>query len=337
MTGRDENLAGGPARHVPVLLDEVLAVLAPKDGGIYVDGTFGAGGYSRAILDAANCTILAIERDGQALAAGQDMVRHYDGRLDLVPGRFSQLDTLLASRGLSAVDGVALDVGVSSMQLDDPQRGFSFRADGPLDMRMGKEGMSAADLVNGASEAELAWILRNLGEERRAGRVARAIVRARQEAPLTRTGELVAVIENVLGPKRAGAIHPATRSFQGLRIAVNHELEELALALAAAESVLKEGGRLAVVSFHSLEDRIVKRFFAQRSKPPANPSRHVPGLAAEKAALSFRSLLRSTVVPSEAELRRNPRARSARMRAAERTGAAPMPLDMAVLGVPVLQ
>ena len=334
MTGRDENIAGGPARHVPVLLDEVLGILAPKDGGIYVDGTFGAGGYSRAVLDAADCRVVAIERDAQAIADGQAMVRCYDGRLDLVPGRFSQMDRLLAARGITAADGVALDIGVSSMQLDDPRRGFSFRADGPLDMRMEKEGVSAADLVNESSEADLAWLLRNLGEERRARRVARAIARARQDAPLTRTGELVAVIEKALGPKRAGRIHPATRSFQALRIAVNHELEELALGLAAAETVLKEGGRLVVVSFHSLEDRIVKRFLAQRSKPAANPSRHAPGRAA--AAWSFRSLPGSNVVPSEAELRRNPRARSARLRAAERTGAAPMPLDMAALGVPVL-
>ncbi len=325
---------GGAVRHVPVLLDEVLQALAPRDGGVYIDGTFGAGGYSRAILDAADCTVYAIERDDYALAAGRKMEEAFDGRLKLVRGRFSQMVHLLGEFGLDAVDGVVLDVGVSSMQLDEKERGFSFMNDGPLDMRMESEGPSAADIVNRADERDLARIIAVLGEERRSRRVARAIVRAREEAPILRTGELAAIAEKALGGGKPARIHPATRSFQGLRIFVNNELEELARGLGAAETLLKAGGRLAVVSFHSLEDRIVKRFFNQRGQARPQPSRHMPAVVADNGELSFSLLQRGAVTPSREETARNPRSRSAKLRAGERCDAPAMALDMAAMGVP---
>jgi len=247
------------AAHVPVLLAEVLAALAPRDGAILVDGTFGRGGYAEALLAAADTRVYAIDRDPEAIAHGEAMAARHGGRLVMIHGRFGDMDRLLAGRGASPVDGVALDVGVSSPQIDDPSRGFSFRADGPLDMRMEKSGASAADLVNDASEQELAQAIATLGEERHARRVARAIVEARRAGPLARTLELAEIVRRVV-PRAKDGIDPATRTFQALRLRVNDELGELGRGLAAAESILRPGGRIAVVSFHSLEDRVVKRF-----------------------------------------------------------------------------
>jgi 16S rRNA (cytosine1402-N4)-methyltransferase len=299
--------------HLPVLLDEVVAALAPRDGATYVDGTFGGGGYSTALLDAAQCRVVGIDRDPDAVARGAALAARYAGRLRLVEGRFGEMARLL---GGEKVAGVALDLGVSSPQLDDPGRGFSFRADGPLDMRMGRDGESAADLVNAASETQLADIIREYGEERFARRVARAIVARR---PFARTGELAETVRAAIPHRDPSGIDPATRTFQALRIAVNDELGELDRGLAAAEEALAPGGRLAVVSFHSLEDRRVKDFLKRRSGAAPKGSRHLPAAAAP--APSFRLLTRKPVEPSAAELRRNPRARSARLRAAERTGA----------------
>ncbi|MFG1360249.1 16S rRNA (cytosine(1402)-N(4))-methyltransferase RsmH [Xanthobacter pseudotagetidis] len=309
--------AGGPARHLPVMLDEVLAHLAPKDAGRYVDGTFGAGGYTRAILAAADCRVLAIDRDDSAIAAGAPLVAASGGRLTLVHDRFSRLDAVAAEQGFSPLDGVVLDIGVSSMQLDEAERGFSFRRDGPLDMRMGSDGPSAADLVAGLEEAELAHVIWSLGEERQSRAIARAIVKARAEAPITRTAQLADIVARVVWAK-PGEVHPATRTFQALRIAVNEELNELARALVAAEAALKPGGRLVVVTFHSLEDRIVKTFLANRTKAPS-ASRHMP--QAEGPAPSFRPVSKGAVEPGPEEVARNPRSRSAKLRAAERTDA----------------
>ncbi|MEP9349547.1 16S rRNA (cytosine(1402)-N(4))-methyltransferase RsmH [Xanthobacter sp. KR7-225] len=313
--------AGGPARHLPVMLDEVLAHLAPKDAGRYVDGTFGAGGYTRAILAAADCRVLAIDRDDSAIAAGADLVAAAGGRLILAHDRFSRLDIVAAQAGFSPLDGVVLDIGVSSMQLDAAERGFSFRRDGPLDMRMGSDGPSAADLVAGLEEAELAHVIWSLGEERHSRAIARAIVKARAEAPITRTSQLAEIVARVVWAK-PGEMHPATRTFQALRIAVNEELNELAAALKAAETALKPGGRLVVVTFHSLEDRIVKTFLANRSKAPS-ASRHMP--QAEGPAPSFRLLAKGAVEPGPEEVARNPRSRSAKLRAAERVDASAHP------------
>ncbi|HKO07898.1 MAG TPA: 16S rRNA (cytosine(1402)-N(4))-methyltransferase RsmH [Alphaproteobacteria bacterium] len=307
--------------HVPVLLGEVLEILAPRDGGIYVDGTFGAGGYSRALLEAARCTVWGIDRDRSAALRGAEMARRYRGRLTVLAGRFGEMDRLLEDHRVSAVDGVALDLGVSSTQIDDPARGFSFRSDGPLDMRMGEEGPSAAELVNRLAEGELARIIRDFGEERFGRQVARAIVTARAKAPIATTGHLAAIVRSVV---RAGAdgIDPATRTFQALRIEVNDELGELDRGLAAAERLLKPGGRLAVVAFHSLEDRRVKRFMKGRSAAGRVRSRLLPGERPECPA-SFRLITKKPIRPGEGELAANPRARSARLRAAERTAAPP--------------
>lgn len=309
--------AGGPARHLPVMLAEVLAHLAPKDAGTYVDGTFGAGGYSRAILAAADCRLLAIDRDPTAIRAGASLVEELQGRLTLVEGRFSQLDAIATEHGFAPLDGVVLDIGVSSMQLDQAERGFSFRRDGPLDMRMGDEGPSAADLVADLDEVDLAHLIYTLGEERLSRPIAKAIVKARAEAPITRTAQLAEIVSRVVRSK-PGEIHPATRTFQALRIAVNEELNELVEALAAAERVLKPGGRLVVVTFHSLEDRIVKTFLANRTKAPS-ASRHLP--LGEGPAPSFRLIAKGAVEPGPDEVAENPRARSAKLRAAERTEA----------------
>jgi 16S rRNA (cytosine1402-N4)-methyltransferase len=307
-------------RHRPVLLAEVLKLLAPRDGGIYVDGTFGAGGYSRAILESADCRVVGLDRDPRAIAEGAPLAESFAGRLKLVEGRFGEMVDLLAAEGVAAADGVALDLGVSSMQLDEAERGFSFRADGPLDMRMGGDGPSAADLVNELSEAELAVILFRYGEEKRARAIARAIVRRRAQGKITRTAELAAVVRKVLGPKKRDAIDPATRSFQGLRIAVNDELGELDRGLAGAEALLKPGGRLAVVTFHSLEDRPVKRFLRARSGRTPQASRHLP-TAGREMAPSFQRCPGDEAVAGEAEVAANPRARSARLRGAERSAA----------------
>jgi 16S rRNA (cytosine1402-N4)-methyltransferase len=308
--------AGG---HIPVLVREVVAALAPRAGATYVDGTFGAGGYSREMLDAAPCMVVGIDRDPGAVARGQDMARAYPGRLSVVEGRFGDMVEILAKAGIAKVAGVALDLGVSSMQIDDPSRGFSFRADGPLDMRMGREGRTAADLVNALGEEELADLIRGLGEERHARRVARAIVEARKAKRIETTGELAALVARVV--PRGGGIDPATRTFQALRIAVNEELEEIERGLSAAETALEPGGRLAVVSFHSLEDRVVKRFLATRARPASRPSRHQPDGDATGASPSFRLISKRPVEPSAAEVAANPRARSAKLRAAERTEA----------------
>lgn len=319
--------AGGPARHVPVLGHPVIEHLAPRDGGLYLDGTFGAGGHTTAILAAADTRVVALDRDPQAIADGVALVAAAAGRLRLVEACFSELAEVLRRLGVDKVDGVLLDIGVSSMQLDAPARGFSFRADGPLDMRMGDEGPSAAELVAAASERDLAAIIRVLGEERHAGAVARAIVRARAQAPIRTTGALAELVARVVHA-RPGEIHPATRTFQALRIFLNDELGELAAALAAAERVLASGGRLVVISFHSLEDRIVKAFLAARGRPRP-VSRHQPEAA--PVAPSFRILTKRPVTADDAELAANPRARSAKLRAAERTDAPALARDSAEL------
>lgn len=305
------------APHISVLLAEVIEALAPKADGLYVDGTFGAGGYSKAILDAAPCRVVGFDRDPGAVARGHEIAKGYDGRLTMIHGRFGDMQSLLAEAGIFAIDGLALDLGVSSMQIDEPERGFSFAKDGPLDMRMESRGPSAADLVNTASEAELSDILFRYGEERHARRVARAIVADRETEPFTTTAQLAGLVRRVVGRSKDG-IDPATRAFQGLRIAVNDEMGEVERGLAASEHLLKPGGRLAVVSFHSLEDRAVKSFLKRRSGQAARPSRHLPP-GPEAAAASFRLLGAKAVTPGAAETGRNPRARSARLRAAERT------------------
>jgi 16S rRNA (cytosine1402-N4)-methyltransferase len=315
---------GHKTRHQPVLLEAVLKALTPRDGGIYVDGTFGGGGYSRGLLEAADCAVYAIDRDPTAIEAGAALVATFPGRLTLIEGLFSDMADLLGERGIDAADGVVLDVGVSSMQIDDPQRGFSFMKDGPLDMRMGKNGQSASDVVNTLAPADLKQVIAVFGEERRAHAIARAIAKAREEKPITRTGELARLVEKVLGRRPQDPIHPATRTFQALRIYVNRELEELVHGLSAAERLLKPGARLAVVTFHSLEDRIVKRFLAGRSGRQALPSRHLP--AVERAPPSFALLGRQPVTPSAEEVASNPRARSAKLRAAVRTDAPPRPV-----------
>ncbi|SFZ82883.1 16S rRNA (cytosine1402-N4)-methyltransferase [Devosia enhydra] len=311
--------------HVPVLLAEVLEALAPLEGARILDGTFGAGGYSQALL-AAGASVVAIDRDPNVLPHAERLATLYPDRFTFVPGQFSELDTLAGG----PVDGVVLDIGVSSMQLDEAVRGFSFLRDGPLDMRMSGEGESAADLVNTLSEARLTDLLFAYGEERKARRIATAIVAARAEKPLSTTAELARLIETVIG-RKPGEMHPATRSFQALRIAVNGELHELVAGLFASERLLAPGGRLAVVSFHSLEDRIVKRFLdAEKSDP--TPSRHLPvrGQAAPRWAQ-----IRKPVRAGAAETERNPRARSATLRSATRTEAPARPASAEGLGVPL--
>jgi 16S rRNA (cytosine1402-N4)-methyltransferase len=298
----------------------VIAALAPKDGEAFVDGTFGAGGYTMAILNAAQTRVYAIDRDPTAIERGQDMAKGLDGRLEMVEGRFGDMDRLLAARGITQVNGVALDIGVSSMQIDQAERGFSFAKDGPLDMRMEKAGPSAADVVNTASEAELADIFFHYGEERHARKVARAIVAARKDKPFERTLELAELVRSVVRASTKDGIHPATRTFQGLRIHVNDELGELERGLAAAERILAPGGRLAVVTFHSLEDRVVKTFLKERAGETAKPSRHLP-VAASHAKPTFTLLSRKAIAAGAAETARNPRARSAQPRAALRTDA----------------
>ena len=323
--GDDFHAAGGPARHIPVLLAEVLESMQPKAGETIVDGTFGAGGYTRAILET-GADVVAIDRDPDAIAAGRALEAHSGGRLRLVQAPFSTLD-----RHAGNVDGVVLDIGVSSMQLDEAGRGFSFRADGPLDMRMAQAGLSAADVVNSYKAGDLARIFGFLGEERHAGRIARMIEARRQKRPFERTLDLADAIETHVGRKPGDKIHPATRVFQALRIYVNDELGELAGALLAAERVLKPGGRLAVVTFHSLEDRIVKRFIADRADA-ASGSRYLP--QARERPATFRK--GGNVVAGQAEVERNPRARSARLRAAIRTEAPARPGDLSVFGLPKL-
>lgn len=318
-------------RHRPVMLAEVLDALAPKPGETIVDGTFGAGGYTRAILDQ-GASVIAIDRDPTAIAAGRLLADANTERLRLVEGRFGALAEHVEALGYAAVDGVVLDVGVSSMQLDEAERGFSFRFDGPLDMRMSQSGESAADVLNSADEREISRILWVFGEERRANAIARAITARRVEQPLRRTLDLVEICERVLGRPRRDEIHPATRTFQALRIYINGELDELAEALESAERVLCEGGRLVVISFHSLEDRIVKRFFADRTRDRAGGSRHAP--VAEVPDAAFRLIMKGAAEPGEDETRLNPRARSAKLRAGIRTAAPARAVDALAIGVP---
>ena len=301
------------APHIPVLLNEVVDAMQPAAGKTLVDGTFGAGGYSRALLGG-GASVIAFDRDPSARKFAEGLPAD---RFRLVEGRFSELDE---ETGAGAVDGVVLDIGVSSMQIDEAERGFSFMRDGPLDMRMAADGLTAADLVNEAAPAEIARILYVYGEERESRRIARAIARRREEQPFTRTLELADFIEKTLGGRRGAKVHPATRSFQAIRIAVNEELSELEAGLAAAERALKTDGRLCVVTFHSLEDRIVKTFFAVRAGRTPAGSRHAPPVKAA-AAPSFSLLFNGAQGPSAAELAANPRARSAKLRAAVRTDA----------------
>lgn len=304
--------------HLPVMLAEVLATLAPRDEAAYLDCTFGGGGYARAILEAApRCTLFAMDRDPDAIARGAALASRFAPRLTLIEGRFGDMLDHLAARGVTALDGVVMDLGVSSFQLDQAERGFSFRAEGPLDMRMEKRGPSAADLVNTLPESELADILFHLGEERFARRIAKAIVARRAEQPFETTGDLAALVRSKV-PRDPSGIDGATRAFQALRLAVNDELGEVERGLAAAASLLAPGGRLVVVAFHSLEDRIAKQFMAQATGRAGGASRHDPGALRAAARPRFRLLTTRALRPSEAETRVNPRARSARLRAMER-------------------
>ena len=323
MTSENNDIATTPG-HIPVLLDAVLEAVAPHNGAIYVDGTFGGGGYSAALLAAARCRVLGIDRDPEALRRGAALTEKYRGRLDLIEGRFGDMDRLLDRIAPGPIAGVALDFGVSSMQLDRAERGFSFRLDGPLDMRMGRDGTSAADLVAELPEPRLAALIRDFGEERYARRIARAITAHRQRQPIRRTGELAEIVRGAV-PTREAGLDPATRTFQALRIAVNDELGEIDRGLAAAERLLMPGGRLAVVSFHSLEDVRVKNFLRRRSAAASAGSRHLPQAPARPP--SFALLWRRPVRPGADEIARNPRARSARLRAAERTAAPAWPAE----------
>lgn len=324
--GEDDHAVGGPVRHIPVLLDEVLAALALTPGETIVDGTFGAGGYTRAIL-AAGANVIAIDRDPDAISAGRELETQSAGRLRLVQAPFSSLDD-----HASGVDGVVLDIGVSSMQLDQAERGFSFRFDGPLDMRMAQDGPSAADVVNRFKLGDLARIFGFLGEERHAGRIARMIEKRREVRPFERTRDLAESIADHVGRNPKDKIHPATRVFQALRIFVNDELGELARALFAAERALKPGGRLVVVTFHSLEDRIVKRFIIDRSGTTAG-SRHLPETHVKSATFDKAG---RAVAPTEHEVETNPRARSAKLRLAVRTDAPARAPDFSTFGLPKL-
>ena len=299
--------------HLPVMLSEVLEALEPRDGAFYVDGTFGGGGYSSAILEAADCRVLGIDRDPDAVKRGQALIAQFGGRLQLVEGEFSRMDSYAEGS-----DGVVLDLGVSSFQFDQPARGFSFREDGPLDMRMSLSGETAADFVNGADERTLSQTIARYGEEKNARRIARALIAAR---PVTSTAQLAKIVSEAQGPAALRhAIQPATRTFQALRIHVNDELGELERGLDAAMRLLKPQGRLAVVSFHSLEDRIVKQFLVQNSDALPRGSRHLPqtGAAARPA---FKLITTRPRTPSLDEIAENPRARSAKLRVAERLAA----------------
>jgi 16S rRNA (cytosine1402-N4)-methyltransferase len=316
MTGSDSSaVAGGLVRHIPVLARRAIGWLGVRSGGLYIDATFGAGGYTRAMLATPGARVIGIDRDQSAIAQGAALVEAAQGRLELVEDRFSNLASIAGTAG---VDGIVFDLGVSSMQLDEAARGFSFRLDGPLDMRMEQSGPSAADIVARGSERDLAAIIARLGEENHARAIARAIVRTRGESTIDTTHALTDIVTRIVRA-REGAIHPATRTFQGLRIFVNDELAELAHGLAAAERALKPSGRLVVVAFHSLEDRIVKTFLTARSRAPAG-SRHRPDVVAPPP--TFRVLTQRPEMPDDAEIAENPRARSAKLRAAERTDAA---------------
>jgi 16S rRNA (cytosine1402-N4)-methyltransferase len=325
-------------RHIPVLLAEVLQSLAPKNSEIYIDGTFGAGGYTRAILEAADCKVIALDRDPRAIRDGAALVAHYAGRLTLVETPFGDMEEAVREaldipEG-PCVDGVVLDIGVSSMQFDEAERGFSFQNDGPLDMRMSASGTSAADFLNGADEEEIANVIYAYGEEKKSRWIAKAIVKARAEKPYTRTLELAETVSRVFHGRKVDGRHPATRTFQALRIFVNDELGELARGLSAAEKILKPGGRLIVVTFHSLEDRIAKRFLTARAGKEPGTSRHLPVQSVKLRSPSFRIVNSRPLTPSKGELDLNPRARSARLRSATRSEAPAWPLDLETLEVP---
>ncbi|SIO30063.1 16S rRNA (cytosine1402-N4)-methyltransferase [Rhodovulum sp. ES.010] len=329
MAAADRTTPPAEPPHIPVLLRPLLEAVSPVEG-LWLDGTFGAGGYARGLLDAGAARVIGVDRDPSVFEMAADWAAAYGDRLTLVEGRFSRLDDLAGA----PLDGVVLDLGVSSMQLDRPERGFSFQKDGPLDMRMGQEGPTAADLVNTASDQDLADILFHFGEERAARRIARSIVAARAVAPIVTTAQLAEVIARCLPRQKPGQSHPATRSFQALRIAVNDELGELVAGLEAAERALKPGGKLAVVTFHSLEDRVVKRFLQVRSGRGGGGSRHAPEQVQD--APRFTPLTRRAVPPDAVELAANPRARSAKLRVAVRTGAPAGPVARDRLGLPAI-
>lgn len=331
MPGGESASMSGPAPHIPVLLGPLMAAIAPVRG-VWLDGTFGAGGYTRALLDAGAARVLAVDRDPTVFDRAESWAWRYGERLVLIAGEFAHLDMLAERHGGLPLDGVVLDIGVSSMQIDEAERGFSFQKDGPLDMRMSRAGQSAADIVNSAREEELADILFHYGEERAARRIARAIVQARTAAPIRTTGRLAEIICGCLPRPKPGQPHPATRSFQALRIAVNDELRQLVDGLEAAERALGPGGLLAVVTFHSLEDRIVKRFMQKRSGQGGGGNRYQPELAVEVPR--FERLTRKAITPDDAELAANPRARSAKLRIARRLDTPAGRLDRRELGLP---
>jgi 16S rRNA (cytosine1402-N4)-methyltransferase len=317
--------------HIPVLLEPILTAISPVTG-VWLDGTFGNGGYTRALLDAGALRVLAVDRDPYVFEQAGDWTLQYADRLTMIEGEFGRMDRLATAAGVPLLDGVVLDIGVSSMQIDQAARGFSFMHDGPLDMRMARSGRTAADIVNGADESTLADIIYNYGEERASRRIARNIIRARAEVPILTTGQLTTIIEASLPRPRPGQLHPATRTFQALRIAVNDELGQLAAGLMAAEAALRPGGWLAVVSFHSLEDRIVKRFLQQRSGDQPNTSRYLPEAAHEPPR--FERISRKAIVASDEEVAGNPRSRSAKLRLARRLDAPAGRVDPAALGLP---
>jgi 16S rRNA (cytosine1402-N4)-methyltransferase len=321
MMGASSGAMPDARRHVPVMLADVLDALQPKAHETYIDGTFGAGGYTRAILQAADCRVVAFDRDPTAIAAGGELVATFEPRLILVHRPFGSMAEAIVEAGVPQADGVVLDIGVSSMQIDEAERGFSFQSDGPLDMRMSCDGPSAADVLNSFSEEQIADIIYEYGEERRSRAIARAVVKARTEAPLLRTKELADLVLRVFHGRKEDGRHPATRTFQALRIFVNDELGELERGLRAAEKILKPGGRLVVVTFHSLEDRIVKQFLAERSGKVDRGSRYLPQKNIQFLPASFRIVNSRPLTPQKGELDLNPRARSARLRAAIRTDA----------------
>ncbi len=322
------------ALHVPVMMREVLDAMSPKAGEHYIDGTFGAGGYTKHILNAADCKVLGIDRDPQALALGSALMPQFNERLTLAEGNFGDIQNIAAEHNFSPIHGIVLDIGVSSMQIDEATRGFSFMQDGPLDMRMSQAGTSAQDLVNTASEMQLADIFYYYGEERQAKTIARAIVAYRSEQPITTTRQLVQIITKIIWIK-PNKIHPATRTFQALRIAVNDELGELVRALHAAEQMLCDGGRLVVVTFHSLEDRIVKHFFSSRSGKLTAGSRHAPPTH-EGSQASFVLMGKQPLAANDEEIARNPRSRSAKMRVGIRNSAQAHPLDATLINLAAL-
>jgi len=321
------------AAHIPVLIGQIMAAIAPVSG-VWLDGTFGAGGYTRALLDGGAERVLAVDRDPEVFVRAQNWAKQYGARLVMIAGEFGQLDLLADQKDALPLDGIVLDIGVSSMQIDQAERGFSFMKDGPLDMRMSQTGVSAADIVNGADEKTLADILYQYGEERASRRIARSIINARKNAPITTTLALTEIITGCLPRPKPGQVHPATRSFQALRIAVNDELRQLVEGLAAAERALKPGGVLAVVTFHSLEDRIVKRFFQARSGDGPRGNRFQPDIVLDTPR--FERMTKKAVIADEAEMAANPRARSAKLRMARRLTAPAGPIDDIDLGLPAL-